>query len=71
MYNLEIDPETGRTNSTTKGKEEAILKRVERVEIPLEIKPRMSMGGRDIMGMERGKKQTLPLGSPHGEDELQ
>lgn len=65
-----MDMKTGITNSIIKGREEATLKRVERVEMRWGAKLATAIcGGEGATGLEKGKKQTFTLESPHRADE--
>lgn len=64
--NPENDLKIGRTNSTTKCREEATLKRAGSAEMQWGAKSCRTEGAADS---EKGKKQTVTLGSLHREDE--
>lgn len=70
VKNLENNPKTGETNSTTKGREEATMNRVGRVEMWSEPnEPWQSLERRESW-MWRGERKTITQGNLYGEDEL-
>ena len=59
LNTLEIDLKTGRTNSTTKGREEATLKKVGSAETEFEKETDCGhCSGEGAMVMEKGKRWT-------------
>ena len=65
INNPENDLKTGRTNSTTKGREEATLKKVERVKMwSGSERDHGQPWGDGAGGAEKGEKQTFTPGSP-------
>lgn len=72
VNNLKNDPMTGITNCTTRCREEATLKTLEKVEMWWRAQPSRcgQQSGARTSSVEKGEKQLITLGSLHSEDKF-